>query len=120
MTWFGNQIVLQDSADDAEQAENDPSGEAFTEGHEIGSGVAKEDGTRFPPAYNGGKREVPGRTAPLIRPVQDKVIEGDGSLPFPPKAQVQYSPDSKVKNSAYPGRDVGTLHEARYELSPLD
>ncbi|XP_058206968.1 FIP1[V]-like protein [Rhododendron vialii] len=107
------EIVLQDSADDAEQAENDPSGEAFTEDHEIGSGVAKEDGKRFPPAYNGGKREVPGRTAPLIRSIQDTVIEGDGSLPFPPKAQVQYSPDSKVKNSAYPGGDVGTLHEAR-------
>lgn len=109
------EIVLQDSADDTEQAENDPSGDAFREGPEIESDIAKEDGGHFPPAYNDRKQEVPGRTAaaPFMRSVQDTATEGDGSLPFRPKAQVQYSPDSRVKNSAYPGRDVGTLHEER-------
>lgn len=112
---------MQDSADDTEQAENDPSGDAFREGPEIESDIAKEDGGHFPPAYNDRKQEVPGRTAaaPFMRSVQDTATEGDGSLPFRPKAQVQYSADSRVKNSAYPGRDVGTLHEERYELSPL-
>ncbi|KAL6965657.1 hypothetical protein U1Q18_036712 [Sarracenia purpurea var. burkii] len=118
------EIILQDSSDaDSSsrngiilQPQNDHSREVFRGGHEIEGDVAEEDVGHFdgfPHACNSRKREQVGRTAPFTSSVKDNLTEEDGILPLTLEAPVQYSPNSRGKASAYPGRDLGTLHEER-------
>ncbi|PSS13930.1 FIP1[V]-like [Actinidia chinensis var. chinensis] len=117
------EIVLQDSADDdsfpgndgTELPQNDPSREDFRGGPEM-EGVIKEDNGHFdgfPHAYNGNKRELVKRRAPVMNTIKDSPNDGDRTLPIPLEAPVPYSPDSRGQASAYPGRDGGTRHDER-------
>ncbi|XP_057515025.1 FIP1[V]-like protein [Actinidia eriantha] len=87
------EIVLQDSADDdsfpgndgTELPQNDPSREDFRGGLEM-EGAIKEDNGHFdgfPHAYNGKKRELVKRRAPVMNTIKDSPNDGDITLPIP-------------------------------------
>ncbi|KAJ4958831.1 hypothetical protein NE237_025942 [Protea cynaroides] len=119
------EIVLQDSNDDdpitdngnLERPENDSQGDCRNGGGDEVENVDQTDsdyfGDRFPPTYNGRKREVVGRRTSFMGPVHNNIHEGDGILPFPPEAPVQYHPGPKGQSPIYPGRMYGTPHEER-------
>lgn len=105
----GKQIVLQGSTDDASlpgndvtvQPENEPLRESFRGGQETKGDIIEQQS-------GGRKREIVGRRAPFMNSIHDNMIEGESLLP--------HCPDSREHSSSNPGRNVGTLHEERYEI----
>ncbi|XP_058067593.1 FIP1[V]-like protein isoform X2 [Magnolia sinica] len=107
------EIVLQDSVDDdsvtsngtVDRPENglqvDPRGGRDNE--ENGRPPESEYFDQFPPNYNGRKRELVPRRAPFVSSVHNNIQEGDGILPFPSEAPLQYHPGSKARGPIYPG-----------------
>ncbi|XP_043702823.1 FIP1[V]-like protein isoform X2 [Telopea speciosissima] len=119
------EIVLQDSNDDdpitdngnLEQEENDSQGKHCNGGGDEVENMGQTDsdyfGDRLPQTYNGRKREVVGRRTSFMGPVHNNIHEGDGILPFPPEAPMQYRPGSKGRSHTYPGGMYGIPHEER-------
>ncbi|XP_042508786.1 FIP1[V]-like protein isoform X2 [Macadamia integrifolia] len=119
------EIVLQDSNDDdpitdhgnLEQQENDSRGDYRNGGGDEVENMGQTEsgyfGDRLPQTYNGRKKEVVGRRTSFMGPVHNNIHEGDGILPFPPEAPMQYHPGSKGRSHSYPGGMYGTPHEER-------
>ncbi|XP_010275740.1 PREDICTED: FIP1[V]-like protein [Nelumbo nucifera] len=120
------EIVLQDSADDdsvtdtgtLKQQDNDSQGEGL-KGHreaeeDIGQTETEYYDDRFPESYNDRKRETVARRASYMGSVHNTMHEGDGILPYPADAPVQYHPGSKGRTPVYPGSVFSTPHEERW------
>ncbi|KAL5994565.1 hypothetical protein ACLOJK_024618 [Asimina triloba] len=116
------QIVLQDSFDDDSVTSNGnvDRPEDVQQGEDPQGGRDVEENDRlpdpeyfdsFPPAYNGRKREI-SRAAPFMGSVHSNMQEGDGILPFPSEAPLQYHPGSKAR-SMYPGGPFGASQGGR-------
>ncbi|ERN18636.1 FIP1[V]-like protein [Amborella trichopoda] len=106
------------SNDAAEQADNGHESEGLrNEGQEVEEDSKQVDADsieQFPQSYDGRKREmVPNRRGPILGPVHNTVREGDGILPFPPEAPLQYHPGSKVRAPIYPMGLLGAPHGGR-------
>ncbi|KAK9274595.1 hypothetical protein L1049_021844 [Liquidambar formosana] len=121
------EIVLQDSVDDdsstgngvPEQSDNDPPREDLRGSQVVEEDIAQVDSEyvdSFPQTYSGRKRDLVGRGAPFTNSVRDNVPEGDGILPFPPEAPVQYRPSSRGQTPVYPSGNFVTPHDERRTL----
>lgn len=124
---MGKQITLQGSLDDdsptgngaPEPPDNDLPREDLRVGNEVEDDAAQEDTEyfdSFSTTYSGRNRELVGRSAPFMNSLRDDVPGGDGILPFPPEAPVQYRPGSRGQDPVHPGGNFGTPHEDRYEI----
>lgn len=104
----GKQIVLEGSTNDAslpgnnvtEKLENEPLSENSRGGQESNGDIVEQQS-------GGRKKEMVGRRVPFINSIHDEIIEEESLLP--------HRPDSREHSSSYPGRDVCTLQEERYE-----
>ncbi|RVW96190.1 FIP1[V]-like protein [Vitis vinifera] len=121
------EITLQGSLDDdsptgngaPEPPDNDLPREDLRVGNEVEDDAAQEDTEyfdSFSTTYSGRNRELVGRSAPFMNSLRDDMPGGDGILPFPPEAPVQYRPGSRGQDPVHPGGNFGTPHEDRYEI----
>ncbi|KAJ9688982.1 hypothetical protein PVL29_014572 [Vitis rotundifolia] len=118
------EITLQGSLDDdsptgngaPEPPDNDLPREDLRGGNEVEDDAAQEDTEyfdSFSTTYSGRNRELAGRSAPFMNSLRDDMPGGDGILPFPPEAPVQYRPGSRGQDPVHPGGNFGTPHEDR-------
>ncbi|XP_050212926.1 FIP1[V]-like protein isoform X2 [Mercurialis annua] len=116
------EIVLQDSLDDdsstgnggMEGANNDMSRDEFraSPSHENDMARIETDcyNDGFPLGYNGRKA---GRRAPFSDPARNNVPDGDGMVPFHPKAPSQHHLGSRGRPDMLPGEDFGPADDER-------
>lgn len=115
---MGEQITLQGSLDDDSPADNGipdpPDNEDLRAGNEVEDDAVQEVTEYFDSCSttnNGRNRELVGRNAPFMNSLRNDMPGGDGILPFPPEASVQYRPGSRGQDN--PGGNFGSPHEDR-------
>ncbi|GLU01372.1 hypothetical protein SLE2022_186830 [Rubroshorea leprosula] len=67
----------------------------------------------FQAAYRCGKREVVEKRMRFMNSVHDNIPEGNGILPYPVEAHLQYGPGSRGQSPMYPSGNFGTAHDDR-------